>query len=80
MADLTNVEDRTYWSHLGSIGIQAVRAEVLFYSFLPKGLTNVYFGKLSILPKLDKCQSRCYEKTLTIVLRRKVRAGYQMLF
>lgn len=26
--DLETVEDRTYWSHLGSIGIQAVHAEV----------------------------------------------------
>ena len=27
-SELNTVEDRTYWSHLGSIGIQAVHAEV----------------------------------------------------
>ena len=26
--DDKEVEDKTYWSHLGSIGIQAVRVEV----------------------------------------------------
>ena len=36
-----DVEDRTYWSHLGSIGIQAVRVEVsepLFDAFHVKKL------------------------------------------
>ena len=32
-ADMNSVEDRTYWSHLGSIGIQAVHAEVNDFDF-----------------------------------------------
>ena len=34
--DDKEVEDRTYWSHLGSIGIQAVRVEVIEKLFLKK--------------------------------------------
>lgn len=28
--ELENVEDQTYWSHLGAIGLQSVRTEVDF--------------------------------------------------
>ena len=34
--DDKEVEDRTYWSHLGSIGIQAVRVEVIIEKFFLK--------------------------------------------